>query len=134
VGTVQILKYVVVHDCGRVINPMLVDGQVQGAVAQGIGSTLGEQLVYDAGGQLLTGSLMDYPLPRASDVPDVDQVGLDNPSPSTEGGFKGIGESGIIGAPAAIANAVADAVPHVGPDLTTLPINPERLWRLLRVR
>ena len=131
VGTVEVLRYLVVHDCGRVINPLLVDGQLRGAVAQGIGSALSEQLVYDAAGQLLTGSLMDYPLPRAADVPDIDVWHLDNPSPSTEGGFKGVGESGIIGAPAAIVNAIADAVPSIGSELTTLPVTPERLWRSL---
>jgi carbon-monoxide dehydrogenase large subunit len=131
VGTVQLLRYLVVHDCGRVINPLLVDGQLRGAVAQGIGSALSEQLVYDGAGQLLTGSLMDYPLPRAADVPDIDVLHLDNPSPSTEGGFKGVGESGIIGAPAAIVNAIADAVPAAGAELTTLPVTPERLWRSL---
>lgn len=132
VGTVKILRYLVIHDCGRVINSILLDGQIRGAVAQGIGSALSEQLVYDVGGQLLTGSLLDYPLPLAIDVPEVELVDLGHPSPSTDGGFKGIGESGIIGAPAAIANAIADAVPAVGPELITLPITRERLWQLLR--
>jgi len=74
---------------------------------------------------------MDYPLPRAADVPDIDVGHLDHPSPSTEGGFKGVGESGIIGAPAAIANAIADAVPSIGAELTSLPVPRERLWRSL---
>lgn len=131
VGTVEVLRYLVTHDCGRVVNPLLVDGQLRGAVVQGIASALSEQLVYDDAGQLLTGSLMDYPLPRADAFPDIDVAHLDNPSPTTEGGFKGVGESGIVGAPAAIANAIADAVPSIGSELTALPVTPERLWRWL---
>jgi carbon-monoxide dehydrogenase large subunit len=131
VGTVRILRYLVVHDCGRVINPLLVDGQVRGGVAQGIGSALSEELFYDPGGQLLTSTLLDYPLPHATDVPEIESIGLENPGNATEGGFKGIGESGVIGAPAAIANAIADAAPEIASVLTALPITTERLWRLL---
>jgi carbon-monoxide dehydrogenase large subunit len=129
VGTVTLLRYLVTHDCGRVVNPLLVDAQLHGAVAQGVASALSEQLVYDGAGQLLTGSLMDYPLPRADHLPDIEIAHLDNPSPTTEGGFKGVGESGIVGAPAAIANAIADAVPEIGHEICALPMTPERVWQ-----
>jgi len=126
-GRVTVRQYVVVEDCGPVINPMIVEGQVHGAVAQGIGEALGERLVYDEAGQLLTGSLMDYPLPAAADLPSFTLGHLETPSPLTPGGRKGMGEGGTIGAPAAIANAVADAVKPLGVRVTSLPILPETL-------
>jgi carbon-monoxide dehydrogenase large subunit len=126
-GRVTVRRYVVVEDCGPVINPMIVEGQIHGAVAQGIGEALGEELVYDPSGQLLTGSLMDYPLPAAGDVPSFTLGHLETPSPLTPGGHKGMGEGGTIGAPAAIANAVADAVKPLGIEITSLPIRPETL-------
>ncbi|HEV8228029.1 MAG TPA: xanthine dehydrogenase family protein molybdopterin-binding subunit [Methylomirabilota bacterium] len=128
-GRVTVRRYVVVEDCGPVINPMIVEGQIHGAVAQGIGEALGEELVYDPSGQLLTGSLMDYPLPAAGDVPSFTLGHLETPSPLTPGGHKGMGEGGTIGAPAAIANAVADAVKPLGIEITSLPIRPETLAR-----
>jgi aerobic carbon-monoxide dehydrogenase large subunit len=128
-GRVTVRRYVVVEDCGPVINPMIVEGQIHGAVAQGIGEALGEQLVYDVTGQLLTGSLMDYPLPAAGDLPSFTLGHLETPSPLTPGGHKGMGEGGTIGAPAAIANAVADAVKPLGIEITSLPIRPEALAR-----
>jgi len=121
-GRVAVRSYVVVEDCGPVINPMIVAGQIHGAVAQGIGEALGERLVYDESGQLLTGSLMDYALPTAADLPSFTLGHLETPSPLTPGGHKGMGEGGTIGAPAAIANAVADAVKPLGIAVTTLPI------------
>jgi carbon-monoxide dehydrogenase large subunit len=128
-GRVNVRDYVVVEDCGPVINPMIVEGQIHGAVAQGIGEALGERLVYDESGQLLTGSLMDYPLPTAADLPAFTVGHLETPSPLTPGGYKGMGEGGTIGAPAAIANAVADAVRPLGVAVTALPILPEALRR-----
>jgi len=116
-----------VEDCGPVINPLIVEGQIHGAVAQGIGEALDERLVYDEDGQLLTGTLMDYALPTASDLPDFAMGHLETPSPLTPGGYKGMGEGGTIGAPAAIANAVADAVRPLGIAVTALPILPETL-------
>jgi aerobic carbon-monoxide dehydrogenase large subunit len=116
-----------VEDCGPVINPLIVEGQIHGAVAQGIGEALDERLVYDEEGQLLTGTLMDYALPVASAVPDFAVGHLETPSPLTPGGYKGMGEGGTIGAPAAIANAVADAVRPLGIAITALPILPETL-------
>jgi carbon-monoxide dehydrogenase large subunit len=129
-GRVTVQRYVVVEDCGPVINPMIVEGQVHGAVAQGIGEALGERLVYDESGQLLTGSLMDYALPAAADLPCFTLGHLETPSPLTPGGRKGMGEGGTIGAPAAIANAVADAVRPLGVVVTSLPILAETLATL----
>ncbi len=128
-GRVTVRRYVVVEDCGPVINPMIVEGQIHGAVAQGIGEALGERLVYDESGQLLTGSLMDYALPAAADLPCFTLGHLETASPLTPGGYKGMGEGGTIGAPAAVANAVADAVRPLGITVTSLPILPETLAR-----
>jgi carbon-monoxide dehydrogenase large subunit len=126
-GRVAVRSYTVVEDCGPVINPMIVEGQVHGAVAQGIGEALGERLVYDESAQLMTGSLMDYAVPTAADLPSFTLGHLETPSPLTLGGYKGMGEGGTIGAPAAIANAVADAVKPLGIAVTSLPILPETL-------
>jgi aerobic carbon-monoxide dehydrogenase large subunit len=126
-GRVTVRRYVVVEDCGPVINPMIVEGQVHGAVAQGIGEALGERLVYDESGQLLTGSLTDYALAAAADLPSFALGHLETPSPLTPGGHKGMGEGGTIGAPAAIANAVADVVRLRGVTVLSLPILPETL-------
>src|SRR5206468_3922192 len=108
-GRVAVRRYALVEDCGRVINPVIVEGQIHGAVAQGIGEALLEAVVHDDGGQLLTATLMDYALPRADDLPSLEIGHLETPSPVTHGGVKGMGEGGTIGAPATIANADADA-------------------------
>ncbi len=129
---VTIDRYVVAEDCGRVINPMIVEGQVHGGVAQGIGAALYEEIVYDAAGQLITASLTDYLIPTASEVPMIETVHLDTESPSTVGGFRGMGEGGTIGAPAAIANALADALAPLGGEIFELPMTPDRLFQLLR--
>ena len=126
-GRVEVLRYALVEDCGPVINPLIVDGQIHGAVAQGIGEALLEGIVYDADGQLLTGTLMDYALPKADSVPPFEIGHLETPAPSMPGGVKGMGEGGTIGAPAAIANAVADAVRPLGLTITRLPIRAEDL-------
>jgi len=126
------LRYVVVEDCGRVINPLIVDGQVRGGVAQGIGAALYEEVVYDENGQLLTGSLMDYLVPTAAELLLIEVHHVETPSPSTVGGFRGMGEGGTIGAPAAIANAVSDALSPLGIEINELPITPNRLFRLVR--
>ena len=125
------VRYVVVEDCGRIINPMIVEGQTLGGVTQGIGAALLEEVCYDGGGQLLTASLVDYVVPTAVDVVPVEVRHLDQPSPSTLGGFRGVGEGGTIGAPAAIANAISDALSPLGVDVSELPVTPERLFRLL---
>jgi carbon-monoxide dehydrogenase large subunit len=129
---VRILRYVVVEDCGRIINPLIVEGQVHGGVVQGVGAALLEEVVYDEAGQLLTGSLMDYLIPSAAEVSAMEVHHLETLSPTTLGGFKGMGEGGTIGAPAAIANAVADALAPLGVEVSELPITPERLFRLIR--
>ena len=128
---VELNRYVVAEDCGQIINPMIVDGQVHGAVAQGIGAALYEEVIYDATGQLLTASLADYAVPTASVMPSIATVHLEAESPSTVGGFRGMGEGGTIGAPAAIANALADALAPLGAEIFELPMTPERLFRLI---
>jgi len=128
---VAILRYVVAEDCGTVINPMIVDGQVHGGVAQGIGAALFEEIVYDAEGQLLTANLADYVVPSACEIPAIEVSHIDAQSPTTLGGFRGMGEGGTIGAPAAVANAVADALAPLGIEVTELPLTPERLYRLV---
>jgi carbon-monoxide dehydrogenase large subunit len=129
---VAVLRYVVVEDCGRIINPLIVEGQAMGGVLQGIGAALLEEVVYGEDGQLLTGTLMDYLVPTAMEAPSVEVVHVERPSPTTLGGFKGVGEGGTIGAPAAIANAVADALAPLGVEVRELPMTSERLFRLLR--
>jgi carbon-monoxide dehydrogenase large subunit len=126
-GRVRVQRYVVVEDCGPVVNPLIVEGQIHGAVAQGLGEALLESLVYDGDGQLLSATLLDYALPRADDVPALEIGHLETPSPLTPGGVKGMGEGGTIGAPAALANAVADAVSPLGARVTGLPLRPEAL-------
>ncbi|WP_454631023.1 xanthine dehydrogenase family protein molybdopterin-binding subunit [Bradyrhizobium cenepequi] len=127
---VRILKFVVAEDCGRIINPMIVDGQVHGGVAQGIGAALLEELIYDEDGQLLTASLVDYMIPSAPEVPLMNVVHVESES-AVAGGFRGMGEGGTIGAPAAIANAIADALSPLGVGVSILPMTPERIFRLM---
>jgi carbon-monoxide dehydrogenase large subunit len=130
-GQVKLLRYIVVEDCGTIINPMVVDGQIQGGVAQGIGTALYEQMIYDENGQLLTGTLMDYLPPTAADVPRVEIGHIESPSPHTPGGIKGMGEGGAIAPPAAIANAVADALAPFGARVNEIPLTPERVLKLI---
>ena len=128
---VRIERFAVAEDCGRLVNPMIVDGQVHGGVAQGIGAALYEEVVYDAQGQITTANLVDYIVPSACEIPSMQVVHLESMSPTTLGGFRGMGEGGTIGAPAAIANAVADALSPLGIDINELPATPERLFRLI---
>ena len=127
---VKILRYVVAEDCGRIINPMIVDGQVHGGVAQGIGAALYEEMIYDEDGQLVSASLADYVIPSAVEIPHIDVVHIESCS-AVAGGFRGMGEGGTIGAPAAIANAVSDALSALDINISILPITPERMFRLL---
>jgi carbon-monoxide dehydrogenase large subunit len=127
---VKIHKYVVAEDCGRIINPMIVDGQVHGGVAQGIGAALYEEVIYDEDGQLVSASLADYVIPSAVEIPHMDVVHIESCS-AVAGGFRGMGEGGTIGAPAAIANAVSDALSALDIQVSILPITPERIFRLL---
>ena len=132
-GRIRLLRYVVAHDCGRVINPMLVDGQIHGGVAQGVGGGLAEEIVYDEAGQLLTGSLMDYALPRAAELPFIETVHLEHLSPRNPLEVKGVGEGGAISPPAALANAIEDALAPFGVRILEGPVTPARIVSLLGV-
>jgi carbon-monoxide dehydrogenase large subunit len=131
-GQVNILKYIAVDDCGKQVNPLLVEGQVQGGIAQSLGAALMENTVYDENGQLLTGEFMDYAIPRAKDIPDFILGSTETPSPSNPLGVKGVGEAGTIGATPAIANAVVDALSPLGIRHLDLPFTPERVWRAIQ--
>jgi carbon-monoxide dehydrogenase large subunit len=128
---VRIDYFAVAEDCGKIVNPLIVDGQVQGGVAQGVGAALYEEVVYDEQGQMQTASLVDYLVPSACEIPSMKLVHLESVSPTTLGGFRGMGEGGTIGAPAAIANAVTDALSPLGIEINELPVTPERLFRLI---
>jgi carbon-monoxide dehydrogenase large subunit len=130
--TLAVVRHAVVHDCGRSINPMVVEGQVHGGTAQGLGSAMLEEIVHDAEGQLVTGSLMDYALPRAADFPALDLVHVEFPSSVNELGIKGVGESGVIAPGAMIAGAVEDALTDFGVEITRLPVTPARVFEALR--
>jgi aerobic carbon-monoxide dehydrogenase large subunit len=128
---VRIERFVVSEDCGTIVNPQIVDGQVHGGVAQGVGAALYEEVVYDPEGQIQTASLADYLVPAASEIPPIEVVHLETKSPTTLGGYRGMGEGGTIGAPAAIANALADALSPFDIQINELPATPERLFRLI---
>jgi carbon-monoxide dehydrogenase large subunit len=129
---VRVLHYVAVHDAGRIINPLLAAGQVHGGLAQGIGQALLEGMVYSPEGQPMTGSLLDYALPRAHNTPAFTLDTLETPSPLTPLGVKGIGELPTLAAPVAIANAVMDALSSVGVRHIDTPLTPEKIWRALQ--
>ena len=131
-GVIQILRYAVVDDCGTVINPMIVRGQVIGGTAQGIGGALYEELAYDEDGQLLSGTFMDYLLPSSAEIPNIEVVSLHTPSPLTPLGMKGVGEGGAIAPGACLANAVSDALAPYGVTIDETPITPDLILRLLR--
>jgi carbon-monoxide dehydrogenase large subunit len=130
-GAVRLLQHVVVHDCGRELNPSIVEGMVHGSTAHGLGAALLEEFRYDESGQLLTATFMDYLKPTALDVPLIEVDRLEHPSPFTPLGAKGVGEGGSIPAPAAVANAVEDALAGLAVTVRSLPITPERVWRWL---
>jgi len=125
-------RYVVAEDCGRIINPMIADGQAHGGVVQGIGVALLEEIIHDDNGQILTTTLADYVLPGAGEIPHMEIIHLETESESTIGGYRGLGEGGTIGAPAAIANAIADALAPLDININELPATPERLFRLVQ--
>jgi carbon-monoxide dehydrogenase large subunit len=131
-GDVAIAKYVAVDDCGSQINPLLIEGQVQGGIAHSLGQVLFERTVYDENGQLLTGEFTDYAMPRARDIPRYVMGSTVTPSPSNPMGVKGVGEAGTIGSNPAIANAVFDALAPLGIRHIDLPLLPEKLWRAIR--
>lgn len=130
-GHVEVVRYAAVDDCGRVINPLLAAGQVHGGVAMGIGQALLEHAVYDADGQLLTGSLMDYTLPRASQLPDMAVSFNEVLDPNNQLGVKGIGEGGACGAPSAVVNAVLNALSPYNVETIDMPITAEKVWRAI---
>jgi len=130
-GDIEFLRYVAVDDCGKVINPLLVDGQVHGGIVQSIGQALYEEVVYNEDGQLITGTLMDYAVPRARHVPNFELDRTETPSPVNPLGVKGVGEAGTIGATPAIVGAVVDALAPFGVKHLDMPIKPENIWRVI---
>jgi carbon-monoxide dehydrogenase large subunit len=131
-GRIRIDKYVVAHDCGTMVNPMLVEGQVIGGTVQGLGGVLLEEINYDDEGQLLTASFMDYLLPTASDVPDIQVLHQESPTPLNPLGVKGLGEGGAIAAPVTIANAITDALTPFKAEMNHTPIKPEDIFNAVR--
>jgi aerobic carbon-monoxide dehydrogenase large subunit len=131
-GQVAIERFVVVEDAGRLINPMIVEGQIHGGVAQGIANALYEKVIYDERGNVLTGSLADYPVPTTTEIPSIEIHHLETLSEASITGAKGVGEGGTIGAPAAVLNAVSDALAPFGIGIFEMPITPQRISQLLR--
>jgi carbon-monoxide dehydrogenase large subunit len=128
-GMTEIIQFVAADDFGNIINPMIVEGQVQGGIAQGLGQAMMENCAYDASGQLLTGSYMDYAMPRASDIPNLKISNVVTPCTHNPLGVKGCGEAGAIGSPPAYINALTDAL---GIREIAMPATPERVWRAAR--
>jgi carbon-monoxide dehydrogenase large subunit len=132
-GHVAIARHTVVDDCGRPINPLICEGQIQGGIAQGVGQALMENVVYDRdSGQLLSGSYMDYAMPRADDMGELTTAFINVPCTTNPLGIKGVGESGAIGAPPAVINAVVDGLRSVGVDHIDMPATPYRVWQALQ--
>jgi carbon-monoxide dehydrogenase large subunit len=133
-GQVSVRRYIAVDDCGNIINPLLVDGQVHGGVAQGLGQALWEQAVYDDNGQLVTGEFMDYAMPRAHMMPWIESAHTTTPTPVNPLGVKGVGEAGTIGCSPAVVNSVVDALSHLGVRHIDMPMTPEKIWKLMAGR
>jgi carbon-monoxide dehydrogenase large subunit len=133
-GEVAILRYVVQHDCGTLVNPLVVEGQIHGGVAQGIGGALYERIVYDETGQPLTTTYMDFLLPTAMEIPEIEVVHLETPSPLNPLGMKGAGEAGAIPGPAVLAEAIEDALAPFGIEIREMPLSPSRILELLDAR
>jgi len=131
-GCIDIKRYVAVDDCGKIINPLIVAGQVHGGVAQGLGQALWEQAVYDDSGQLVTGELTDYALPRAQNMPWLECSHTETPSPTNPLGVKGVGEAGTIGCSPAVVNSVVDALSPLGVRHIDMPLTPEKVWNLIQ--
>jgi len=132
-GEARLVRHIAVDDCGTVLNQMLVDGQIHGGVAQGVAQALYEEFVYDAEGNPLTTSLIDYAIPTIGEIPDVETVHMETPTHLNPLGAKGVGESGTIGATPAVQNAVIDAVSHLGVRHIDMPLHPMRVWEAIRV-
>jgi len=131
-GQVTIRRYIAVDDCGNLLNPLIVDGQVHGGVAQGIGQALYEQAVYDDNGQLITGELMDYAVPKAHMMPWIESSHTITPTPVNPLGVKGVGEAGTIGCSPAVVNSVVDALAPLGVKHIDMPMTPEKIWKLMK--
>jgi carbon-monoxide dehydrogenase large subunit len=131
-GEVRLDRYVAVDDCGKVINPMIVEGQIHGGIAQGVGQALWEGAAYDDNGQLLTASMMDYAVPRADGLPSFELGMTETPTKVNPLGVKGIGETGTIASTPAVYNAVMDALAPLGVKKIDMPLTPERVWRAIR--
>jgi carbon-monoxide dehydrogenase large subunit len=127
----RVVRYIVSEDCGRMINPMVVEGQIFGGVVQGIGGVLLEDFVYDEAGMPLTTTFMDYLLPTTTEIPNIEVGHIASVSTTNPGGFKGMGEGGAIGAHAAVANAVGDALAHLGVRVTSTPLGPNDIFALV---
>jgi CO/xanthine dehydrogenase Mo-binding subunit len=128
---VKIKRYVIAHDCGTVINPLILDGQVHGGVELGIGNSFFEKLVIDEGGQLQNASLMDYLIPRATDMPKIEIAHLSTPSPLNPVGIKGVGEAGAIPTPSAFVQAVENALQDYHVQILEAPLSPNRLFEIV---
>jgi carbon-monoxide dehydrogenase large subunit len=131
-ATLRFLRYVVVHDCGVVLNPLILDGQIHGGVAQGIGGAFFERLVYDDSGQLLSGSFMDFHIPTAMEIPEIEVYHQETPSPLNPLGAKGAGEGGVIPVPALLAQAIEDALDDLDLEITQMPLHPDALFQLIQ--
>ena len=130
-GDIEIKRYVAVDDCGKIINPLLVAGQVHGGVVQGLGQALWEEAIYDDNGQLVTGELMDYVIPKASMIPWIEDAHTETPSPVNPLGVKGVGEAGTIGCSPAVVNSVVDALSPLGVRHIDMPLSPEKIWKVM---
>jgi carbon-monoxide dehydrogenase large subunit len=130
-GHITIERYVAVDDIGNILNPLLVDGQLHGGAAQGLGQALWEQAVYDDNGQLITGEFMDYAMPRARSMPWIESSHTCTPSPVNPLGVKGVGEAGTIGSTPAMVNSVVDALSHLGVRHIDMPLTPEKIWKIV---
>ena len=131
-GHVDLIDFAVAEDCGTMVNPMLVEGQVRGGVAQGVGTALFEEISYDQHGQPLAATLLDYHLPAAFELPPIKIGHLHNPATSTEYGMKGMGEGGAVAPPAAIANAIRDALMSIGAEVNETPLTQERVFAAIQ--
>ena len=131
-GGVKLNRFVVVEDAGRLINPMIVDGQIRGGVAQGIANALYEEVIYDEDGNILTTSLMDFLPPTAAEIPDIEIIHLETVNDASITGAKGLGEGGTIGAPAAVINAINDAIAHLQAAVNEMPATPEKVLTAIR--
>jgi len=130
-GKVTLVRYVCVDDCGPAINPMLIDGQIHGGIVHGVAQALYEQVVYDADGQLVTGTFVDYALPTAAEMPSFETDRTETPSPVNSLGVKGVGEAGTIASSPTIVNAVVDALRPLGVTYMDMPLTPMRVWQAI---